>query len=337
MIYDIVIIGGGVAAIKSAICAEQLGLKCAILEKSDKLGGHVNGLYKLFPSDILAEEVLDRMLSDLAKTSTDIFLEHNVVKIDSDNKKIYTSNDQCFESKVIFVASGYELFDASLKQEYGHGIFDNVVTSYEFEAMLKKGEIKTKDGRTPEKIAFLHCVGSRDEKVMQNHCSKVCCVTAVRQAINVRQALPQCKAYCFYMDIRMFGAGYEEMYRTAQQDYQIHFIRGRVSETSENIDSTIIIKAEDTLVSKPIRLSVDLMVLMVGICSHNQAMAEDAGLEVLKSGFLRPVNTLDLGTHSNKDGIYYVGCASAPKNINESVNDASQAVFAALKYINQTK
>ena len=337
MIYDIVIIGGGVSAIKSAICADQLGLKCAILEKGDKLGGHVSGLYKLFPHDVPAEEVLGRLLDDLSKTSADVFLQHDVVKIDSDNKKIYTANESCFEAKVIFVASGYELFDASLKQEYGYGIFDNVVTSYEFETMLKNGEIKTHDGRTPEKIAFLHCVGSRDEKVMQNHCSKVCCVTAVRQAINVRQALPQCKAYCFYMDIRMFGAGYEEMYRTAQQDYQIHFIRGRVSETSENIDSTITIKAEDTLISKPIRLAVDLMVLMVGMCSHNQEMVENAGLDVFKSGFLKPINTLDLGTRSNKNGVYYVGCASAPKNINESLNDAAQAVFAAQQYINQIK
>lgn len=333
MKYDIVIIGGGVAAMKAAICAFQVGLKCVILEKTTSLGGHVKGLHKIFPEDISADELLTRLLAELHKTDTDILFEQEVVKIDSETLTVECLSGMSFHGKTIFTAYGYKIFDATLKQEYGYGIFDNVVTSYEFEQMLKTGEIKTADGKVPEKIAFLHCVGSRDEKVMQNHCSKVCCVTAVKQAINLRQLLPQCKAYCFYMDIRMFGAGYEEMYRTAQQDYQIHFIRGKVSETAETIDKTIILKAEDTLIGKPIRVTADLIVLMIGICSHNHSMAEQAGLESSKSGFLKSINSVDLSTHSNKKGIYYIGCASAPKDITESINDAAQAVFAAQKFI----
>lgn len=334
MTYDIVIIGGGVAGMKAAICADQIGLKCAILEKTEKLGGHVNGLNKLFPDNILAEDFLDRIKTDLKATSTDIFTQCEIVKIDTNKLCVETQSGKYFQGKTIFIASGYELFDATLKQEYGYGIFDNVVTSYEFEAMLKSGDLKRADGCLPEKIAFLHCVGSRDEKVMQNHCSKVCCVTAVKQAIEVRQLLPQCKTFCFYMDIRMYGAGYEEMYRTAQQDYQIHFIRGRISETAENIDKTIVMKAEDTLIGKPIRLTVDLIVLMVGICSHNKNVIEDTELDTYNSGFLRPTNAVDLATSSNKPGVFYIGCASAPKNINEAMSDAAQAVFAAHRYIN---
>lgn len=337
MIYDIVIIGGGVAAMKAAICANQIGLKCAIIEKTNQLGGHVKGLYKLFPDGTSADKLIKRLELDLKKTDADIFINHNVKNINDETMTIETDNGISFCGKTIFVASGYEIFDATLKQEYGYGIFDNVVTSYEFEQMLKSGNIQTKDGRIPEKISFLHCVGSRDEKVMQNHCSKICCVTAVKQAIEVRQYLPQCKAYCFYMDMRMFGAGYEEMYRTAQQDYQIHFIRGRVSETAEAMDKTIIMKAEDTLIGKPIRLSVDLMVLMIGICSHNNKMMKNAGLETYKSGFLKPLNTVDFAVYSNKKGIFYIGCASAPKNITESMNDAAQAVFAAQQFINTEK
>lgn len=337
MIYDIVIIGGGVAGMKAAICADQIGLKCAILEKSDNLGGHVNGLNRLFPEDISAQEFLNRLNIDLNKTKTDIFTNQEVSKIDSDSLSVETTNGDKYRGKTLLIASGFQIFDAALKQEYGYGIFDNVVTSYEFEQMLRSGNLKTAEGRTPDNIAFLHCVGSRDEKVMQNHCSNVCCITAVKQAIEVRQHLPQCKAYCFYMDIRMFGAGYEEMYKTAQQDYQIHFIRGRISETSENMNKTIIMKAEDTLIGKPIRLTVDMMVLMVGICSHNKQLAQSAGLEVFKSGFLKPKNSVDKSTHSNKEGVFYVGCASAPKNITDSINDSAQAVFAASKYINSKK
>ncbi len=337
MIYDILILGGGVAAMKAAICADQLGLKTAIIEKNNSLGGHVKGLYKLFPEDIPAQELIKRFTDDLSETSAKVFLEEEILDIDTQNHKVKTSKGNTYEGKTIIIATGYKLFNAALKQEYGYGIFDNVMTSYEFEQMLKSGNLKTADGRSPEKIAFLHCVGSRDEKVMQNHCSKVCCVTAVRQAISVRQLLPQCKAYCFYMDIRMFGAGYEEMYRTAQQEYQIHFIRGRVSETSENMDKQVVLKAEDTLIGKPIRLGVDIMVLMVGMCSHNHELIEKAKLDVYKSGFLRPINSVDLATVSNCAGVYYAGCASAPKNIMESVNDASQAVMSAYKYINSKK
>lgn len=86
------------------------------------------------------------------------------------------------------------------------------------------------DGSRPKRIAFLHCVGSRDEKVCQQHCSKVCCITGVKQAMEMKQLFPDADVFNFYMDIRMFGPGYEEMYREAQQKYNIHFIRGRISE-----------------------------------------------------------------------------------------------------------
>ena len=107
------------------------------------------------------------------------------------------------------------------------------------------------DGSRPRRIAFLHCVGSRDEKVCQQHCSKVCCITGVKQAMEMKQLFPEADVFNFYMDIRMFGPGYEEMYREAQQKYNIHFLRGRISEASPTIDGRVQIKAEDTLTGRP--------------------------------------------------------------------------------------
>lgn len=339
MKYDIVILGGGVAGMRAAISAKELNLSCVIIEKSNILGGHVIGLNHLFPEDYSASEFLERMRSEVAKNNIEVKYNREVVAIDSMNHTVTTSSSERFSGKTIIIATGYVLFNASLKQEYGYGIFENVVTSYEFEQMIKNENLLTASGNAPRRIAFLHCVGSRDEKVLQNHCSKVCCVTAVRQAINVRQRLPQCKTYCFYMDIRMFGAGYEEMYRTAQQDYQIHFIRGRVSEAAPTIDGEIALKAEDTLIGKPIRLSVDMLVLMIGMCSNPKIseIAEKANLDRFKSGFLKPINSVDFATYSNVEGIFYAGTASAPKNIQESINDASMAVFAAANYIKNSE
>lgn len=144
------------------------------------------------------------------------------------------------------VTSGFDLFPAELKEEYGYKIYDNVYTTVDVERMFRNGGIRTADGRIPKTIAFLHCVGSRDEKVNQRHCSRVCCITGVKQAIEMKQAIPDAEVYSFYMDMRMFGPGYEELYRQAQQEFNIHFIRGRISEASQTIDNRVQIKAEDT-------------------------------------------------------------------------------------------
>lgn len=163
------------------------------------------------------------------------------------------------------VTSGFDLFPAELKEEYGYKIYDNVYTTVDVERMFRNGGIRTADGRIPKTIAFLHCVGSRDEKVNQRHCSRVCCITGVKQAIEMKQAIPDAEVYSFYMDMRMFGPGYEELYRQAQQEFNIHFIRGRISEASQTIDNRVQIKAEDTLIGLPLKMTVDMLVLIVGM------------------------------------------------------------------------
>ncbi len=117
----------------------------------------------------------------------------------------------------------------------------------------------------PQRIGFIHCVGSRDEKVGNLHCSKVCCVTAVKQAIEVKEMLPHAEIFLFYMDLRMFGRHFEELYKEAQQKYGIQFIRARLSEAFENPDGSLQIRIEDTLLAKPMKMTLDLLVLMVGI------------------------------------------------------------------------
>ena len=125
-------------------------------------------------------------------------------------------------------------------------VYDNVFTSADIERMLNEGNVTTSSGRRPRRIALLHCVGSRDEKVCQAHCSRVCCITGVKQAMELKRLFPDADVFNFYMDIRMFGPGYEEMYREAQQNYNIHFVRGRISEASPTYDGRLQIKAEDT-------------------------------------------------------------------------------------------
>lgn len=345
--YDLIIIGGGVAGMQAALTASENGLTTIILESDKMLGGKVAHKHLLFPTFASAEELTQRMTTAIGEVDDkllEVSLNSTVTAIDKENTTVTynyiaageNSISNTVKGKAIVIATGYSFFDATLKQEYGYKIYDNVLTSYELEEMLKKGEILTTDGRKPEKVAFIHCVGSRDSKVGNEHCSRVCCVTGVKQAIEARKAIPSLEVFNFYMDMRMFGIGYEEMYKTAQEDYQVRFIRGRVSELSQTIDKRVRLKAEDTLIARPIAITVDLVVLLIGMCGadSNKKFAEDAKLALRENGFLCPSNAFDGATFSGVDNIFYAGCVESPKNISESLNHATMAVMNAKKYIN---
>jgi heterodisulfide reductase subunit A len=236
----------------------------------------------------------------------------------------------------VVIATGYTLFEARIKEEYGYGIYDNVITSADLEQMFNKGEVKLTTGEAPRRIAILHCVGSRDEKVCQRHCSKVCCVTGVKQAIELKQLFPTADVFNFYMDIRMFGPGYEELYREAQQTYNVHFVRGRISEAAETINKRIQIKAEDTLTGRPLRMTVDMLVLLVGMSANyeNETLSASSGLALAPNGYFR-ANDSFLGTvRSNVDGIFYVGAATAPKSLADTLAEASMTASAVAEYVN---
>lgn len=333
----IVVVGGGVAGIYAATTLDQAGVKALILEKTETLGGKLNKWDRLFPSMTPASEVADTIKARLESSTVEVRTNAAVESIADDGKSVALEGGERVECDGVIVASGFEIFDARRKEEYGYGIYDNVITSVDLEEMFRtKGRVVKADGSEPKKVAFLHCVGSRDEKVAQSHCSKVCCITGVKQAIEVKKALPTSEVFNFYMDIRMFGPGYEEMYRTAQQDYNIHLIRGRISEASATIDNKVQIKAEDTLVGRPLKMEVDLLVLMVGMCAgrSNKSWAQNANIALAPSGFLAPANPFDGSVSSARANILYAGAASAPKNIGECINDgiaAGSRMFSYLK------
>ena len=237
----------------------------------------------------------------------------------------------------VVIATGFTLFDARLKEEYGYGIYDNVVTSADLEQMFNKGEVRLTSGLTPRRIAILHCVGSRDEKVCQRHCSKVCCVTGVKQAIELKKMFPAADVFNFYMDIRMFGPGYEEMYREAQLMHNVHFVRGRISEVSPTIDGRLQIKAEDTLTGRPLKMGIDMLVLLIGMRSNdlNPTLEAESGLKCQPSGFMQPKDSFLGNVESPIEGIFYAGAVTAPKNIGESINEGTAAALAAAEWINK--
>lgn len=331
MSKKVIIIGGGVAGMSAAATLGEMGHSPVIIEKSAKLGGKIADWHKLFPSLTPASQVLGDLQAKLGKTRVMTDTEVGMIS----DRGVTLKDGTALDSDAVIVASGFDLFRAELKEEYGYGIYENVFTTVDIERMLNEGRVAKADGTIPQRIAFLHCVGSRDEKVNQRHCSRVCCITGVKQAMELKEMFPDSEVFNFYMDIRMFGPGYEEMYRQAQEQFNIQFIRGRISEASETIDKRIQVKAEDTLIGRPLKMSVDMLILIVGMTAgeSNARFCKCPGVELYPSGFILPKDSFTGNVSSGMPNIFYAGAVTAPKNVGESINEGIAAAMQVDSYL----
>ena len=337
MSKHIVVIGAGVAGMEAAGRLAKSGFDVTVLEKESTSGGHLNDWYKLFPDRRDSSEVKE-YLENLASSERIKFLTGTT--IEKFNKKgssysLITSNGENLHADAVIVATGFDLFKSSRKEEYGYGIYDNVITSADLEKMFRNNKIVLNSGSVPKTIGIVHCVGSRDEKVGNLYCSKLCCVTAVKQAIEIREHLPESIVFCFYMDMRMGGAHYEELYREAQEKWGVNFIRGKVSEASENIDGKLIVKVEDTLAGRPLRMEIDMLVLMAGmeISEGGKKLAGIAGLNTGENRFFAATDHHYGSNISNLNGVFYAGTCTAPMNVTETISHARAAVAEVQDYL----
>ena len=329
----VVVIGGGIAGMQTALRLHERGITPIIVEREAMLGGKVRNWHVLFPSFTPAEEVVNELIRRVGAARIEVRTKECVASIDFDC--VTLSDGRHIDCDAVALCSGSTLFDARIKEEYGYGIYDNVYTSADLEQMFSEGRITMTDGSHPERIAILHCVGSRDEKVCQRHCSKVCCVTAVKQAIELKRHLPEAEIFNFYMDMRMFGLGYEELYREAQQRYNIHFVRGRISEASQLMEGRLQIKAEDTLTGRPLRMSVDMLVLMVGMRANdeNGYLSSSANLRLSDNGFIAPRDLFLDNVATDNPRVFAAGTVTAPKTIGESLAEADAAANRIADYL----
>lgn len=333
----VVVIGGGVAGLETAGQLGRAGIKVSLVEKGQVTGGHLNDWYKLFPDrrdsgevkDYLDDLIEETGISVQTNTSIESFKRHN------GHFSLVTGDGKSLAADAIVVSTGFDLFKSSKKEEYGYGIYENVITSADLEILFRKNEIKTQAGNHPKRIGMVHCVGSRDEKAGNLYCSKLCCVTAVKQAIEIREELPDCQVFCFYMDMRMGGAYYEELYREAQEKHGVNFIRGKVSEASETLEGKIIVKVEDTLAGRPLKMEVDMLVLMAGmeISEGGKALALNTGLHTGENRFFSPADHHYGNNISNIEGVFYAGTCIAPMNITETISHARAAAAEVINWL----
>jgi heterodisulfide reductase subunit A len=342
------VLGAGIAGIQAALDIAGSQHKVYLVEREPNIGGHVSELDKTFPELVASADILSPMVK-LVESNKHIELMTNseVVEVSgyigNFKVKIKTKPDQIKEVEVgsIIVATGYDVFDPTPMTQYGYGRFDNVITSLEFEKMSRGGEVTLKDGSKPQSVAIIHCVGSRDENYHE-YCSRVCCMHSLKHAYQIKTKTGA-DVYQMYIDMRCFGKGHEEFYKRVS-DEGVNFIRGKVAEVtniavSEVEKGKLIVVGEDTLLGMVIRVPVDMVILSVAMQPRANT-GEVARLLLLgRSGdgfFMERHPKLDpVGTMI--DGVFSVGCCQGPKDITDTVAQASGAAARALALISRGK
>lgn len=241
------------------------------------------------------------------------------------------------EVGAIVMATGYDLFKwEEAYGEYGYGKYPDVITSLHFERLVSAGgptggQIKRpSDGKVPEAVAFIKCVGSRDDTKGKSYCSKACCMYTAKHAYQVKDKLPNSESYVFYMDVRTGGKNYEEFYQRSL-DAGAKYIRGRVSKIYQRGDK-LVLKTEDTLLSKALEVEVDMVVLATAMVPSAGAedLARTIGFSVDKDGFYQEAHPKLQPVETFTAGVYLAGACQGPKDIPETVAQASASAVKVL-------
>ncbi|MFO7991801.1 MAG: CoB--CoM heterodisulfide reductase iron-sulfur subunit A family protein [Thermoplasmata archaeon] len=245
----------------------------------------------------------------------------------------------------IVVATGYQMMEPDeWREEYGYGEYDNVLTAMEYERLLSasgptEGKIlKPSDGKEPESVAWIQCVGSRCKQKGMPYCSRVCCMYATKEASISKGENPDLDTYIYYMDLRAYGKDFQQYYDKAK-DKGVNYIRGRPSRVYETHDGKMAVEYENTEEGEVRTDYVDMVVLSSAIVPSqgNYKLADILDIELDENGFFKSKDILTAPMDSTKDGIYLAGCAQSPKDIPDSVAQASGAAARAMQPIKDRK
>jgi heterodisulfide reductase subunit A2 len=308
-------------------CTEACVLKKGVPSEFEEGMARRRAIYVAFPQAVPLKAVVDKescLLLSKGKCKKTCVEACKAEAIRFDQK------EEIVEKEVgsIIITTGYDLFDPHLLPQYGYGIYENVISNLQFERLASPsgptgGEVLLRDGTVPKGIAFLHCIGSRDENA-NLYCSRVCCMASMKQA-HLAKEKTGAEIYEFYIDINAFGKGYQEFYKRVREE-GVYFIRGKGSEIFKR-DGRLVVAAEDTLLGTPVEIPVDMVVLGTGLTARRGAerVAQVFGISQSADKFfmeahpkLRPVST-------NVDGIFLAGCCQGPKDIPDTVAQASAA------------
>jgi len=352
---NVLVIGGGIAGMTAALELADAGYFVHLVEKNNQLGGNIARIDLTAPYFYSARDLLTERIS---RTKS-----HKRIKVHLDSKvtdlsgfvgnfkaNIYNlngvpENEKEVEVQIgnVAICTGYQEFDASRITHFGYGKMPNVITSFELEKMLRAGKVETKEGKIPKYIAIIHCVGSRN-KEFHTYCSRVCCMTALKYAHEIKSANPECYVSDVYIDMHAFGKGHEDFYRQSSQAKTLFLMydkehRPVIHKAGSKDDCEMIIEVHERLSGEHIEIPADMVVLMVGMEARDDAheVAHLTNISQDKDGWfieshpkLEPVAT-------TTDGIFIAGTCVAPKDIPDTVAQARAAAARILARISRGK
>jgi heterodisulfide reductase subunit A len=343
----VLIVGGGITGLNAALTLDDFEIPSVIVEKSGELGGKVRGYAKTFP-DFRSGRALVSELVKRVKSAEKIRVIRNCsvsgVEKEGDHYLIRLSDGKSLDVHALILAFGFEPFDATRQEEYGYGVYPNVIAAPELEALLDplgptKGRLlRPSDGKPVRKAAIIFCVGSRSKRTDSPYCSRICCSYSTKQAIEIKEADPEVQVVCFYMDIRTYDRGFEEMHQYARE-IGVKYIRGRVSECSPLPDGDILVRAENTLLGKPVQGIFDLVSLSVGMMPSpdTASLAEMLGIELGTNGFFISADG-GLSPHdTGREGIFLAGAVTGLKPIRDCILEGTSAGGRAAAYLGKRR
>lgn len=344
----VLVIGGGITGMTSALEAAKAGYDAVIVEKEAQLGGWMGKMHKKLPMSYpyakLEDTGIDAKISEVQnnpkiKVHTSAQVEKIAGQPGMFDVTINTNGGaQEFRVGSVVLATGWKPYDPSGLEQYGYGQYANVITNVAMEEMAKNGQItRPSDGKPAKNVVFIQCAGQRDENHLP-YCSSVCCLTSLKQANYVREKNPDGKAYVIYKDMRTPGQ-YELFYKSAQDDPGIFLTKGNITSITEDESNNLVMDIEETLLGGPIRIKADLIVLATGMVPTT---ADEAILNLnyrqgpalpdldLYNGFADS-NFICFPYETRRTGIYSAGCVKMPQTIADSVEDATGAALKAIQ------
>ncbi|SHJ39583.1 CoB--CoM heterodisulfide reductase subunit A [Desulfatibacillum alkenivorans DSM 16219] len=253
-------------------------------------------------------------------------------------------SDEQITEKVgsIVVATGLSPYDPTEHDEYGYTRFQNVLTSLEFERLINAGGpsqgevVRPTDRKIPKSVGFIQCVGSRSARKGAGYCSNICCMNTVKSTLMLKEHYPDIDVKVFYIDIRAFGKGFEDLYLRSRR-LGTHYIRGLPGSVEENPDGGLSVAVENTATGKLEIHDLDMLVLAVGLepAPSTQRLQEMLGLQLTPDGFYLEAHPKLQPVDAATRGVFYAGCAEGPKDIKESVTQASAAAARAIRIMHK--
>jgi heterodisulfide reductase subunit A len=351
------VIGGGIAGMQAALDLAGAGYPVVLVERAQRLGGRMAELSGLYlnlngSSDPLRHKIDAVMTHPNIQVLTGAevaevggYVGNFVVKVKQRASGASSTEPPLpftFDIGAIVVATGYDLYGQDRLGEYGGGRYPDVIDGLQFEELLRPdgptgGEIRRpSDGRVAREVVWVQCAGSRDPELHMPYCSKVCCMYVAKQATLYKQQVTDGQATVFYIDIRSQGKGYEEFVQRAMEDHDVLYVRGKASKVFQE-NGRVTVWGVDTLTGLPLEVEADLVVLATAVVPRADAseLGQRLRISTDEHSFLSEAHPKLRPVESLTAGVFLAGAALFPKDIPETVAQASGAAAKVLRLFSQ--